>query len=362
MDRRAFLAAASALGIFSSSPAAIVHRDLVNAECGGNKSQREDASTCVIAVGPVEVTVVRKIFGGLHFPGVRLITVDSEPSELQCLPNEHYISLGNLAVMSTTKNAAERLAREQRQAIGQRIAGAALVVIIAGLDNAIGSGRAQLFAEAARWSGALTICLTISDSDWRYAPQQSSATKAMASLKRTAHVVVPITVPMIGNRRLETVAIANVVLVVEPAVSALCRTAMWPALSHVDLLDRCYAPMPPFWPSNVAIGMGAGSGKDAINQAVTEALESVHVTGAARYLVILRGALNQVGLDAFDSALLEQDGYSASQSSLVLNLLKAGSSPDCIWASVIADNIVHAAMHRVDHQIGSAEQFNTTIM
>lgn len=109
----------------------------------------------IIGVGGAGIGFVRALIAS-GLTGVEYIVADAGLAEATLDEGVIHLPLGDVDTVGVSPEAARAAAMQSREAIENLVAGAHMVIVVAGLGGGAGSGAAAAIAEIARASGALT--------------------------------------------------------------------------------------------------------------------------------------------------------------------------------------------------------------
>ena len=199
-------------------------------------------------------------------------------------------------------------ATESHQEISQRLAGADMVFITAGMGGGTGTGAAPVVAEIARDLGCLTVAVVTRPFDFEGKKRKVQAEEGVRALRGTVDTLITI-----SNQRLLRVVDRGTSLrdafkvaddVLGRAVEGIANLLVMPGLINLDFADiRTVMSGAGLAVMGVGVGQGSGRGVEATQMAVSSPLlEDVSIDGARGVLLNVTGGHDMTLDDVHDAA------------------------------------------------------------
>ena len=289
MDRRTFLLSLSGSALGAAFPGAGYASALLNpmpepgrvvvqveppACTTGNQdieSGNNEPQLCVIAVGGAGGHVVSSLFTRVSAQN-NFVAINTDLIGLSRVPAQTRILLGDGTMDMLTPNATRLEARNRSADIAHAIKGADIVMVIAGLGGAAGTGIAPVVAEIAKASGALTIGVPILPFDFEGMRRNQIATIGLRALKRRSDFVVPIPNTDVAAAFPPETAFAEVFDQCQQAVDTLYWNLVG-SMSQSGLVNVDPEDIRAIASGTVALGWGSAQGASRALEAVESAIQ-----------------------------------------------------------------------------------------
>ena len=288
MDRRSFLLSLSGSALGTVLPGAGYASSLPNpmpgerrvvvqvepAECATGNQAIEASNTepqlCVIAVGSAGGHVVSSLMTRVSAQN-NFVAINTDLIGLSRVPAQTRILLGDGTVEMLTPNATRLEALNRSAEIAQAIKGADIVMVIAGLGGAAGTGIAPVVAEIAKASGALTVGVPILPFDFEGMRRNRIATIGLRALKRRSDCVVPIPNTDLAARLLPETAFSEVFEQCQQTVDTLYWNLVG-SMTH-GLVGVFPEDIREIASGTVALGWGSAQGASRVLEAAKSAIQ-----------------------------------------------------------------------------------------
>lgn len=263
----------------------------------------EDTFSSSKAIEPTSVPAVRVKIIGLggagthmverlrksHFQEATLAVVDTDASALEKVVAEEKVLIGKGVTRGLSAGADAAVgaaaAKSDMEALGRLAGGQNLVFLLAGLGGGTGSGAAPVLAAAAVEQGAMVAAFVTMPFSLEGGRRTEQANKALAELRLTCEVVVPIYNDILMQLTNENATVLEAFAKaddwVRRGIYSLCTMLFKPGLINVDfsVLRGAF----PKRGGQALFTLGAGEGKDATYQAVNELLNSPLLGGRSTH-------------------------------------------------------------------------------
>jgi cell division protein FtsZ len=177
----------------------------------------------------------------------------------------------------------ENAALESREEITQALQGADMVFVTAGMGGGTGTGAAPVVAECAKELGALTVGVVTRPFTFEGTRRQKSAEMGIAKLREKVDTLI-----VIPNDRLLTMADKKMKMVeafriaddvLRQGVKGISDLISSPGMVNLDFADLCTVMRDA---GSALMGIGHGSGENAIADAAKAALDSPLIEGSVQ--------------------------------------------------------------------------------
>ncbi len=226
---------------------------------------------------------------------VELFIVNTDLQHLESLPVPNKIHIGENVTRGlgagSKPEVGEEAAKESINVIKERMEGADMVFIAAGLGGGTGTGAAPVLAQAAKEMGILTIAVVTKPFDFEGPRRAKIAEEGLLVLKDVVDTYIVIhnqkLAQIAGKRFTFKEAFKLVDDILYKAVRGITDLILVPGLVNVDFADvRTIMENG----GKALIGVGSGKGESKIEEAVMSAttsplLEGTSIKGARRLLV-----------------------------------------------------------------------------
>lgn len=290
----------------------------------------QTAKLKVVGVGGAGGNAVNNmIASNLH--GVEFIAVntDTQVLETSLAPTKVQIGASITKGLGAGSNPliGKQSAMEDRASIAERLEGADLVFITAGMGGGTGTGAAPVIAEVAREVGALTIAIVTKPFFYEAKIRAINAEEGIRELKE--HVDTLIVIP---NDRIALVVDKNTPLlkgfsiandVLRQAIQGISDIILKPGLINVDFAD-----VKTIMQNTGKAVMGTGSGKgeggavEAAKKAISNPLlEDSSIEGARGILFNITGGINLSLSDVQEAASIIYDSAHENAAIIIGNVI-----------------------------------------
>jgi len=226
---------------------------------------------------------------------VELFIVNTDLQHLNMLPVPNKIHIGETVTRGlgagSKPEIGEAAAKESIEIIKEKMAGADMVFVAAGLGGGTGTGAAPVIAEAAKELGILTVAVVSLPFDFEGPVRKQLALEGLNKLKDVVDTYL-----VINNQKLTEIAgkafsfveaFKLVDDVLYTAVRGITDIIFKPGMVNVDFADVKTTMENG---GKALIGIGSGKGESKVEDAVTNAttsplLEGASIRGARRLLV-----------------------------------------------------------------------------
>ena len=276
----------------------------------------------VVGVGGAGGNAVnRMIEAGLH--GVEFISFNTDLQVLERNLADVKIQIGTNTTRGLGAGANPDRGRqsmeESAEEVAERLKGADMVFITAGMGGGTGTGAAPVVADIARELGILTVAVVTRPFDWEGAVRKRNARQGLELLRASVDTII-----VIPNQRLLSVAAKNMTMreafrtaddVLYNAARGISEMILSPGDMNVDFADVSTIMRNS---GQALMGSGSASGENRARMAAEQALhcpllDAVDIRGAKGMLVNITGGsilaheINDV-MEYFREAVGEEDG------------------------------------------------------
>jgi cell division protein FtsZ len=304
----------------------------------------------VVGVGGAGGNAVnRMIEAGLR--GVEFISVNTDLQVLERNLADVKIQIGTNTTRGLGAGANPDRGRqsmeESSEEVAERLKGADMVFITAGMGGGTGTGAAPVVAEIARELGILTVAVVTRPFDWEGAVRKRNARQGLELLRASVDTII-----VIPNQRLLSVAAKNMTMreafrtaddVLYNAARGISEMILRPGDMNVDFADVSAIMRDS---GQALMGSGSASGENRGRMAAEQALhcpllDAVDIRGATGMLVNITGGsilaheINDV-MEYFREAMGEENeeniifgfGEDDSTEEFRVTLIATGFDPD----------------------------------
>ncbi|GAB4387568.1 MAG: hypothetical protein Kow0025_01880 [Thermodesulfovibrionales bacterium] len=254
----------------------------------------------VVGVGGAGGNVVNNMIAST-IRAVEFMVVNTDAQALETSLATHRVQIGTELTRGLGTGSKPEIGRqaalEDRERLGEMLAGADMVFITAGMGGGTGTGAAPVVAEVAREQGALTVAIVTKPFFYEGGRRRANAELGVEELQKNVDTLIVIPNDRIGlvvekgTPLLESFSIANNVL--KHAVQGISDLILVPGLINLDFAD-----VETIMSSagRAVIGMGQGTGESAAHEAAKRAilnplLENTSIEGASGILINITGGL-----------------------------------------------------------------------
>ncbi len=253
----------------------------------------------VVGVGGAGGNAVnRMVEAGLN--GVEFISVNTDLQVLESNLAQVKIQIGSRATRGLGAGANPEVGRasveESHEEVAERLKGADMVFITAGMGGGTGTGAAPVVAEIARELGILTVAIVTRPFDWEGSIRKSNARKGLAALRNCVDSMI-----VIPNQKLLSVATKTTTMqdafrmaddVLYNAIRGISAMILRRGSINMDFADVSTVMR---GSGQALMGAGAGSGENRARIAAEQALhapllDDVDIHGATGMLVHFSGS------------------------------------------------------------------------
>ncbi|HNY30653.1 MAG TPA: cell division protein FtsZ [Fibrobacteria bacterium] len=313
-------------------------------------SESSPARIKVVGVGGAGGNAVnRMIEAGLR--GVEFISINTDLQVLERNLAEVKIQIGSATTRGLGAGANPDRGRqsieESQEIVAERLKGADMVFIAAGMGGGTGTGAAPVVAEIARELGILTVAVVTRPFDWEGMVRKRNARDGLAALSACVDTMI-----VIPNQKLLSVASKTMTMreafrtadeVLHNAARGISEMILRPGEMNVDFADVSAIMRES---GQALMGSGSAKGEGRARMAAEQALhcpllDSVDIRGARGMLVNFTGGqilAHEVGevMEYFRAAIGEEGqeniifGYSEDDSSdeFRVTLIATGFDPE----------------------------------
>lgn len=276
----------------------------------------QTAKLKVVGVGGAGGNAVNNMIAS-NLQGVEFIAVntDTQVLESSLAPTKVQIGASITKGLGAGSNPliGKQSAVEDKASIAERLEGADLVFITAGMGGGTGTGASPVIAEVAREMGALTVAIVTKPFFYEAKTRAVNAEEGIRELKE--HVDTLIVIPndriaLVVDKKmplLKSFNIANDVL--RQAIQGISDIILKPGLINVDFADvKTVMQNTGKAVMGTGIGKGEGGAVDAAKKAISNPLlEDSSIEGARGILFNITGGVNLSLSDVQDAASIIYD-------------------------------------------------------
>lgn len=307
------------------------------------EKQASFASIKVVGCGGGGANAVnRMVDAGLK--GVDFIAVNTDKQALSTSRAETKIQIGEKLTKGLGAGAVpeigKRAAEESREEIAQRLKGADLVFVTAGMGGGTGTGAAPIVADIARELNCLTIAVVTKPFMFEGKQRMRNAESGINELKQFVDtlVVIPndrlLEVVARGTSMLEAFRVADDVL--RQGIQGISDLIALPALINLDFAD-VKTVMESGGMAHIGIGVGQGENRvmQAAKNAVASPLLETKIDGARALLINITGSEDIGIMEINEAAKLVQESAD-SEANIIFGAGVNNDLKDEIRITVIA--------------------------
>ncbi|WP_309679215.1 hypothetical protein [Polaromonas sp.] len=228
----------------------------------------------VVALGGRGSAIVNKLAGRLPYLGLS-IAIDTDVNSLQRVKADRKILVGDGKAPSLEPQAARFLAQSSLPEIADAVAGLDMVLLVAGMGGAAGSGIAPIVAQMLREQDILTLAFTTLPSSFGSLQRKQIAQTGIRELRLHVNALLPF-----SNRNIERVAGENASFTSVSSQAALAFDQLWrgilnpvcrPGWVNIDFEDLRHIILS--HEGDCAFGFGSASGVDGAAVAALHAID-----------------------------------------------------------------------------------------
>lgn len=355
MHRRQFLQIIHAVGASVALPASafmgegasvITHASTQTLD--GPEEARDSPKVGVVAVGGLGCAVLSDLSGRIPFFN-RSIAMDTGASALHRAKADCKILVGDGSALPLNHQAAQRLAQSSLREIANSVAGLDMVLLVAGMGGATGTGIAPVVAKILRDQNILTVAFATLPVNAESLQRKLMARAGIRALRVHAHALLPF-----ANGNADQVAKTDALFTSAPsqaslAFNQLCRGILYPAcrpsLVNIDFEDLRHIILGQV--GDCAFGFGSSSGMNGAEAATRHAIDhpllGQHRLQRASAVLIAIGASRRV-LMLRDSmtALRSIRKHLSPDASIIYGTAYDDTLGDEITVSVLSSGIPNA--------------------
>lgn len=234
---------------------------------------------------------------------------------------------------------------ESESVLAQALAGADLVVIVAGMGGGTGTGAAPVVARLARQLGALTLAFVTMPFHVEKGQRSRTAEQGLASLTATSDAVVVVSnqkiLRFVNPRETLSKALTYSNTILSAAISGVVEQLSLPSLIQ---LDFSHVRQTLSNAGQTMLGIGSATGSDAAQRAVPMALKCDLLEGnlikARRLFVSIIGG-NNLGLHDVNNAIAQIHQTIDSEMELAIGVVSSPhqANPDRVRVTLIASEV-----------------------
>ena len=261
----------------------------------------------------------------------------------------------------------KQAAMENREQIREKLEGADMVFITAGLGGGTGTGGAPIAAEIAREQGALTVAVVTKPFQFEGKRRNGQAESGIAELRKMVDTLI-----IVPNQRLLSLGGRNISLleafkkaddILYHAVKGISDLIMVPGLINLDFADvkTIMSEM-----GMALMGTGTASGENRAVEAAQRAissplLEDNTIQGARGVLMNITGGLNMTLYEIHEaSSLIQSEAH--EDANIIFGTVVDETMGDEIRITVIATGFENAEMvHSNVTSLGSLRRSNLAV-
>lgn len=233
--------------------------------------------------------------------GVEFITVNTDAQALHLAKSEHKLQIGDKLTRGLGAGAnpevGKKAAEESRELVSNRLKGADMVFVTAGMGGGTGTGAAPVIAEIAKECGALTVGVVTRPFTFEGRKRSTQAELGIEALKEKVDTLIVIP----NDRLLEIVDKKTPMLeafreadnVLRQAVQGISDLIAEPSLINLDFAD-VKTIMSERGSALMGIGMASGENRatEAARKAIMSPLLETSIDGARGIIMNITGGAN----------------------------------------------------------------------
>jgi len=265
----------------------------------------------VVGIGGGGCNALRSMIDLQKIEGVEFVAINTDAQALTTCPAPTKIQVGKELTRGLGSGGdpsiGQKAAEESREELQEKLGGADMVFITAGMGGGTGTGGSPVVAEIAKSLGALTIGVVTKPFNFEGAIRKNNSELGISNLKEKVDTLI-----VIPNQRLldlvdrkmpflEAFKLADSVL--GQGVQGISELVVLPGLVNVDFADvRTIMTNA----GSALMGIGTASGEDRAQKAAKAAIESplleISIDGAKGILFNIVGGLDLSMLEVDEAA------------------------------------------------------------
>lgn len=290
----------------------------------------QTAKIKVVGIGGAGGNAINNmIASNLH--GVEFIAVntDTQVLETSLAPTKVQIGASITKGLGAGSNpeVGKQSALEDRTSIAERLEGADMVFITAGMGGGTGTGASPVLASIARELGALTVAIVTKPFFYEAKIRALNAEEGIRELKNNVDTLIVIPndrIALVVDKKtplLKSFSIANDVL--RQAVQGISDIILKPGLINVDFADvRTIMQNTGKAVMGTGFGQGEGAAVEAAKKAISNPLlEESNIEGARGILFNITGGINLSLSDVQDAASIIYDSAHENATIIIGNVI-----------------------------------------
>ena len=221
---------------FYGESASVIAHESTQTLNGPDEAARDSPKVGIVAVGGLGCAVLSDLSG--HIPYLnRSIAADTDASALHRAKADRKILVGDGNALALHHQAAQRLAQSSLREIANSVAGLDMVLLVAGMGGAAGTGIAPVVAQILRDQNILTVAFATLPFSAESLQRKLTARAGIRALRVHTHALLPF-----ANGNAEQAAKTGALFTSAPsqaslAFSQLCRGILNPATKTIKLRD-----------------------------------------------------------------------------------------------------------------------------
>ncbi len=284
----------------------------------------------VVGVGGAGGNAVNNMIAS-NLTGVEFISVntDTQVLETSLAPTKVQIGASITKGLGAGSNPliGKQSAMEDRASIAERLEGADLVFITAGMGGGTGTGAAPVIAEVAKEVGALTVAIVTKPFFYEAKIRSTNAEEGIRQLKEQVDTLIVIPndrIAQVVDKKtplLKGFSIANDVL--RQAIQGISDIILKPGLINVDFADvKTIMQNTGKAVMGTGVGKGEGGAVEAAKKAISNPLlEDSSIEGARGILFNITGGINLSLSDVQDAASIVYDSAHENAAIIIGNVI-----------------------------------------
>jgi cell division protein FtsZ len=253
----------------------------------------------IVAVGGLGCAVLSGLAGRIPYLN-RSIAMDTDASALHRSKADRKILVGDGNALPLSHQAAQRLAQSSLREIANSVAGLDMVLLVAGMGGAAGTGIAPVVAQMLRDQNILTVAFATLPFNSESLQRKLMARAGIRALRVHAHALLPF-----ANGNAEQVAKTDALFTSAPSQASLAfyqlyrgilHPACRPSLVNIDFEDLRH--IITGQDGDCAFGFGSSSGMNGAEAATRHAIDhpllGQHRLQRASAVLIAIGASRQI--------------------------------------------------------------------
>lgn len=305
----------------------------------------QKAKIKVVGVGGAGGNAVNNMIAS-NLQGVEFIAVNTDTQVLDTSLASVKIQIGASITKGlgagSNPEVGKQSALEDRTAIAERLEGADMVFITAGMGGGTGTGASPVIAEVAKELGALTVAVVTKPFFFEAKVRAINAEDGIRELRNHVDTLIVIPNDKIAQvvekdtPLLKGFSVANDVL--RQAIQGISDIILKPGLMNVDFADvRTIMQNTGKAVMGTGIGRGEGGAVEAAKKAISNPLlEDSSIEGARGILINITGGINLSLSDVLGAASLIYDSIDVDKANVIIGNVIDPDIDDEIKITVIA--------------------------